>query len=48
MSQEVIANVDTLANGPGRPFHESQVNLVNRLGSNGTSLAAQAAHFRLS
>jgi hypothetical protein len=48
MSQEVIANVDALASGPGQPFHESQVDLVNRLGSNGTSLAAQAAHFRLS
>ena len=31
MGQEVIANVDTLASGPGQPFHESQVDLVNRL-----------------
>ena len=33
MSQEVIANVDALAMGTGRPFHESQVDLVDRLGS---------------
>ena len=33
MSQEVIANVDALAIGTGRPFHESQVDLVDRLGS---------------
>ena len=33
MSQEVIANVDALASGTGRPFHESQMDLVDRLGS---------------
>ena len=33
MSQEVIANVDALASGTGRPFPESQMDLVDRLGS---------------
>ena len=33
MSQEVIADVNALASGTGRPVHESQVDLVDRLGS---------------
>ena len=33
MNQEVIANVDALARGTGRPVHESQVDLVKRLRS---------------
>ena len=47
MTQEVITNVDALASGTGRTVHESQVDLVERLGSR-TSLATQAADFRLS
>ena len=33
MNQEVFANIDALSSGTERPVHESQVDLVKRLGS---------------